>query len=113
MSGHAASDREIFVRYQMILTALAMSGCLVMSGCLTSPVQRAATAEQGSAADTAAPAFPSEEDLRALLSKRLEANGVGVVVGLIESDGTTAVVAGGRSGAPDDRPLDGDTVFLI
>lgn len=84
-----------------------------MSGCLTAPVQGVATAEPDPAAETAVPASPSEEDLRVLLEKRIEVNGVGVVVGLIDSDGTTVVAAGGRSSAPDHRPLDGDTVFQI
>jgi CubicO group peptidase (beta-lactamase class C family) len=39
-------------------------------------------------------------------------NGVGVVVGVIEPTGRR-IVAYGRSGAPDNRPLDGDTVFQI
>jgi serine-type D-Ala-D-Ala carboxypeptidase/endopeptidase len=57
-------------------------------------------------------AIPSNEDIRALLAKRMEHNGVGVVVGVIEPAGRR-VVAYGRSGAADGRPLDGDTIFQI
>jgi CubicO group peptidase (beta-lactamase class C family) len=56
--------------------------------------------------------IPSNEDIRALLAKRLEHNGVGVVVGVIEPAGRR-VVAYGKSGAADGRPLDGDTIFQI
>ena len=57
-------------------------------------------------------AIPSNEDIRALLAKRMEHNGVGVVVGVIEPAGRR-VVAYGKSGAADGRPLDGDTLFQI
>lgn len=56
--------------------------------------------------------IPSNEDIRALLSERMRHNGVGIVVGVLEPTGQR-VVAHGRSGASDGRPLDGDTVFLI
>ncbi len=101
------------MRDRIILTVLALSGCLDMSGYLAASDQGSGTAEPSAATDPATPTFPAEEELRALLDKRLEANGMGVVIGLIDAEGTTRVVAGGRSGAVDDRPLDGDTVFLI
>jgi serine-type D-Ala-D-Ala carboxypeptidase/endopeptidase len=53
---------------------------------------------------------PSNDELQALLAKRMEHNGVGIVIGAIEPAGRR-VVAYGRSGTP--RPLDGDTLFLI
>ncbi len=55
---------------------------------------------------------PSNEEIRALLAERMEHNGVGVVVGVIDPDGRR-VVSYGRSGADDNRPLDGDTVFQL
>lgn len=67
------------------------------------------------AAEDAQPAWmlPSHAQVEAIVEERLAANGVGLVVGTLDADGTTAVVAGGRSGAADGRPLDGDTVFQI
>ena len=56
--------------------------------------------------------IPPNEDIRALLAERMRHNGVGIVVGVVEPAGQR-VVAHGRSGASDGRPLDGDTVFLI
>ncbi len=50
--------------------------------------------------------------IRQLLAERIGPNGVGAVVGVLELRGTR-VVTYGRSGAPDSRPLDGDTVFQI
>lgn len=67
------------------------------------------------AASTAAAEYrplPSNEAVKALLAERMAHNGVGVVVGIIEPAGRR-VVAHGRSGGPDGRPLDGDTVFQI
>lgn len=54
--------------------------------------------------------IPSDDELRAFLAKRMEHNGVGVVIGVIEPAGRR-VVAYGRSGT--ERPLDGDTIFLL
>jgi D-alanyl-D-alanine-carboxypeptidase/D-alanyl-D-alanine-endopeptidase len=56
--------------------------------------------------------IPSDDELRAFLAKRMEYNGVGVVIGVIEPAGRR-VVAYGRSGNPDGRALDGDTMFLL
>ncbi len=55
---------------------------------------------------------PSVAEIEALLAQRMEHNGVGVVVGVIDQNGRQ-IVAHGRSGAPDDRPLDGATVFQL
>ena len=56
--------------------------------------------------------IPSDEVIRALLRERMAANGVGIVVGIVGPDGRR-VITHGRSGAPDGRPLDGDTIFQI
>jgi serine-type D-Ala-D-Ala carboxypeptidase/endopeptidase len=63
-------------------------------------------------AEGAAWAIPSDDAIRKLLAERMGRNGVGVVVGVIESD-KRRIVTHGRSGARDARPLDGDTVFQI
>jgi D-alanyl-D-alanine-carboxypeptidase/D-alanyl-D-alanine-endopeptidase len=56
--------------------------------------------------------IPSNESIRSLLAERMRHNGVGTVIGVIEPSGRR-IVAFGHSGAGDDRPLDGDTVFQI
>jgi serine-type D-Ala-D-Ala carboxypeptidase/endopeptidase len=56
--------------------------------------------------------IPSNDELLAFLAKRMEHNGVGVVIGVIEPAGRRVVVYG-RSGNPNERPLDGDTIFLL
>lgn len=55
---------------------------------------------------------PSDSDIRAMLAERMEHNGVGVVVGVIDSSGRR-IVTYGRSGASNKRPLDAKTVFQI
>src|SRR5688572_11919673 len=55
--------------------------------------------------------IPSNDELRAFLATRMEHNGVGVVIGVIEPAGQR-IVAYGRSGNAD-APLDGDTIFLL
>jgi CubicO group peptidase (beta-lactamase class C family) len=54
---------------------------------------------------------PSSDDLHKLLAERAHAN-VGVVAGVIDSTGAR-VVSYGRTGAHDDRTLDGETIFQI
>lgn len=73
----------------------------------------------GAAQDAAPPAIdetswsiPPNAVISALLEERMAHNGVGIVVGVIEQ-GRTRIVAHGRSGASDERPLDGDSVFQI
>lgn len=56
--------------------------------------------------------IPASGDIRQLLAARMQRNGVGVVVGVIEPAGRR-IVSHGRSGAADGRALDGDTVFQI
>jgi len=56
--------------------------------------------------------IPSNEAIEKLLAERMEHNGVGTVIGVIEPAGKRVVVYG-RSDAANKRPLDGDTVFQI
>ena len=55
--------------------------------------------------------IPSNDRIAKLLTQRLKHNGVGIVVGVIDSSGPR-VVARGRAGK-DDLSLDGDTLFYI
>ena len=55
---------------------------------------------------------PSNEVIRAMLAERMQHNGVGIVVGVIDANGRR-IVTYGKSGASNARPLDGDTVFQI
>src|SRR5690349_2120620 len=57
-------------------------------------------------------AIPSNEYIHKLLAERMQHNGVGVVIGVIEPAGQR-IVAYGKSGASNGRLLDGDTVFQI
>ena len=56
----------------------------------------------------------TEDEIRAILADRIERaeRSVGIVVGLVDADGTT-VVGHGRRGLGDPLPPDGDTVFEI
>ncbi|MGH8494735.1 MAG: serine hydrolase [Gammaproteobacteria bacterium] len=56
--------------------------------------------------------IPSNAEIRELLAERMQHNGVGIVVGVIDSQGRR-VVAYGESGSSNGRPLDGATVFQI
>ena len=63
----------------------------------------------------AAPSAAATEDqIHAILADRIERakRSVGIVVGLVDADGTT-VVGHGRRGLDDPLPPDGDTVFEI
>lgn len=55
---------------------------------------------------------PSNDAIRALLEQRMQHNGMGIVVGIIEPAGRR-IISFGRLSAGDDRPLNGDTVFQI
>lgn len=55
---------------------------------------------------------PSTEEIKPLLVDRMQHNGVGVVVGIVDANGRR-VITHGRSAASNKRPLDGDTVFQI
>ncbi|MDX1640755.1 MAG: serine hydrolase domain-containing protein, partial [Balneolaceae bacterium] len=57
--------------------------------------------------------FPADTTIQATLEKLVnEGRAVGIVVGLLDADGTRKVITCGRPG-PNALPLDGDTVFEI
>ncbi len=56
--------------------------------------------------------LPSNSEISELLAQRMEQNGVGIVVGVIDRNGRR-VVSHGHTGAVDHRPLDGDSIFQI
>jgi D-alanyl-D-alanine-carboxypeptidase/D-alanyl-D-alanine-endopeptidase len=57
--------------------------------------------------------FPSDQDLVTLIQSRVDENrAVGIVLGVIEADGTTRIVSYGDAG-PDARPLGEKSVFEI
>lgn len=67
----------------------------------------------GARATSAAPALPPDSTVRALLKQRVtEKRSAGIVVGLLEPDGSTRVLAFGDPG-PGQPPLDGSSVFEI
>jgi D-alanyl-D-alanine-carboxypeptidase/D-alanyl-D-alanine-endopeptidase len=59
-------------------------------------------------------AFPSDDEIRKILSDRIGANenDVGIIVGVIGPQGRR-IISFGHPNAGDSRPLDGDTVFEI
>lgn len=89
-------------------SAVVLSLFWMFVGCATASAQQ--PHPEGDAAQFRE--LPSQEELGAILEDRLAVNGVGLVVGVVDATGPR-VAARGRSGAPDDRPLDGDTVFQI
>ncbi len=56
--------------------------------------------------------FPSDEDLTALIKPLVEAGGKGIVVGVMEADESTRIVAYGEAG-PNSRPLGSKSLFGI
>ncbi|MCC6406364.1 MAG: serine hydrolase [Planctomycetes bacterium] len=58
--------------------------------------------------------YPTADELRALIERRVvqERRGVGIVLGVVDARGTTIVTAG-KASLDGGRPLDGDTVFEI
>jgi len=96
------------------MTRCTLRLALIVTMALGSTLSAAAAREESPVPAGAAGGWviPSNEGIRALLAERMRHNGVGVVVGVVEPAGQR-VVAHGRSGASDGRPLDGDTVFLI
>ena len=58
--------------------------------------------------------LPSDDEIRRLLAERIDVQhqGVGIVIGVVGPSGRR-VVAYGKSGREDGRPLDGDTEFEI
>ena len=74
---------------------------------------RAARAQQTSAAPATSRALPSDSALRTILEQRVaEKRSAGIVVGVLDPDGHTQIVAAGDPG-PGRPPLDGNTVFEI
>jgi len=57
-------------------------------------------------------AVPSEDSIARLLADRMEHNGVGMVVGVIDGE-RRMIVAHGESGAANGRSLDGATLFQL
>lgn len=55
---------------------------------------------------------PSNQEIRELLTERMQHNGVGIVVGIVEPSGRR-VITHGKSGAPDHAPLTADSLFQI
>ncbi len=90
--------------------AVAIAACVAVSIQVLLP----ASGQQSPPASPVASAWtvPSDEAIRALLAERMKANGVGIFVGIVSPEGRR-LIAYGRSGTPDARPLDGDTVFQI
>lgn len=81
---------------------------------LTPALPPYAQAQQPSApAQTALGTFPSDSAILAILSPRVqEKRSAGIVVGLLEPDGRTRIIALGDPG-PNKAPLDGNSVFEI
>lgn len=88
-------------------------GLLVALTLLLCTTERALAQAGALAAPTASTwVVPTDDAIRALLNERMATNGVGIVVGIVGPEGRRLVVHG-RSGAPDQRPLDGDTIFQV
>jgi CubicO group peptidase (beta-lactamase class C family) len=67
----------------------------------------------GGALPAAAQSFPSDSAVLAIIRQRVEEKrSAGIVVGLVEADGRTRIIAFGDPG-PGKLPLDGNTVFEI
>jgi CubicO group peptidase (beta-lactamase class C family) len=115
---------------QMARVALALLALLVIASTVTfaakakpkaSTAPSAATTGKAATPTTApepttssAKYFPADDTVRTWLANRVESGQVpGIVVGLLESDGTMHCVTYGKSGGADERPLDGNTVFEI
>ena len=58
--------------------------------------------------------FPSDSEIRQIISERIEHHkqGVGIVIGIIRPEGRR-IVAHGRFGKDDSRSVDADTIFEI
>ncbi len=66
-----------------------------------------------SATPVAAQHFASDEDLTELIRSRVEEElAVGIVLGVVEADGSTRIVSYGEAG-PNARPLGAQSVFEI
>src|SRR5262249_21187232 len=66
-----------------------------------------------SAAAVAAPGFPPDSVVLSIIKERVaEKRSAGIVVGMLDADGRTRIVAFGDPG-PGQPPLDGNSVFEI
>ena len=81
---------------------------------VTAPIPAVAQQQAGSAQSSArADAFLSDADILAIIKQRVdEKRSAGIVVGILEPDGKTRVIAYGDAG-PGQPPLDGNSVFEI
>ncbi|MBB6469312.1 CubicO group peptidase (beta-lactamase class C family) [Aminobacter lissarensis] len=93
-----------------ICTVAAFSGGLLYLDQLIERPFTVTTASANSAANT----FPADSEIRKILAERvdLRAESIGIVVGTIGPHGRS-VVAHGKFGAKDPRPVDADTLFEI
>lgn len=84
---------------------------LILIPLLVAPV--AVSAQTPATAAVSARAFPSDSAVLAIIRQRVEEKrSTGIVVGLLEPDGRTRVIAYGDPG-PNRPPLDGNSVFEI
>lgn len=113
-------QRGSFPAVRFASAALLTAMVIALGACAAAPGRgtgstAATTSDAPAIADAASGqtwTIPSNEDIRRLLAERMQHNGVGIVVGVIDAGGRR-VVGHGRSGAADGRPLDGETVFQI
>ena len=89
-----------------------MLACLLLA--FTAPIPAVAQQQAGSAQSSARyAAFLSDADILAIIKQRVdEKRSAGIVVGILEPDGKTRVIAYGDPG-PGQPPLDGNSVFEI
>src|SRR6185503_5783821 len=80
---------------------------------LTAPIPAVAQQQSGSAQPATRAAFLADAEILAIIKQRVdEKRSAGIVVGILEPDGRTRVVAYGDPG-PGQPPLDGNSVFEI
>ncbi|HEU4754468.1 MAG TPA: serine hydrolase, partial [Armatimonadota bacterium] len=98
----------------MSLSPKLLRGVRLLAAMLTAaPLTPAAALAQATPSSSTAMPFPSDSAVLALLKQRVaEKRSAGVVVGLLEPDGRTRVVAWGDPG-PGQPPLDANSVFEI
>ena len=97
--------RAIPARRGAILLATALAAFLAYPG--------SSGAQQSSAAVASESAFPSDSAVLAILKERVgSGRSAGLVVGMLEPDGRTRIVAWGDPG-PGQAPMDGQSVFEI
>lgn len=90
---------------------MAALACFAALAILPTPWTAPRASAQEADAETAW-RLPGDAEIEALLAERMAHNGVGIVIGIVAPD-RRRVIAHGRSGAPDGRPLTEDTVFQI